>query len=111
GGVPGGGGGQRGSRGGLLAEASTAWPVKLTTVVLLLLPTAFTALGSPVVLLTVPSLVLRVILTDPSYWGTACHYNATVMPLLFIAAAAAIGRWRRALPPASAPGGPGRQRR
>jgi uncharacterized membrane protein len=111
GGVPGAVGGQPGSVGGLLAEASTAWPVKLTTVVLLLLPTAFTALGSPVVLLTLPSLVLRFISTDPSYWGTAWHYNATVMPILFIAAAAAIGRWLPALPAASAPGAPDPQAR
>jgi hypothetical protein len=30
------------------------------------------------------------------YWGTSFHYDATVMPILFIAAAEAIGRWRRA---------------
>jgi hypothetical protein len=45
GGVPGTVGGTPGSFGALLAEASTAWPVKLTTLVLLLLPTAFAALG------------------------------------------------------------------
>jgi hypothetical protein len=33
------------------------------------------------------------------------HYNATVMPILFIAAAEAIGRWQRA--PALAPAPPG----
>jgi uncharacterized membrane protein len=112
GGVPGTVGGTPGSFGALLAEASTAWPVKLTTLVLLLLPTAFAALGSPVALLAVPSLVLRFISTDPSYWGTAWHYNATVMPILFIAAAEAIGRWRRAEQAASTAGGragPGRR--
>jgi uncharacterized membrane protein len=88
-------GGQPGSVGDLLARMGTGWPIKLTTVVMLLLPTAFAALGSPVMLLTVPSLVLRFVSITPSYWGTAWHYNATVMPILFIAAADAIGRWRR----------------
>ena len=43
----------------------------------------------------IPSLVLRFISIDPFYWGTGWHYNATVMPILFIAAAEAIGRWQR----------------
>ena len=80
----------------LLVQAGGNWPVKGPTVALLLLPTAFAALGSPVVLLAVPSLLLRFISTNPSYWGTGWHYDATVMPILFIAAAEAIGRWRRA---------------
>jgi hypothetical protein len=84
----------------------TGWPVKLTTVVMLLLPTAFAALGSPVALIAIPSLVLRFISTDTSYWGTAWHYNATVMPILFIAAAEAIGRWQRAASPRFASGPP-----
>ena len=53
-------------------------------------------LGSPVALIALPSLALRFMSTNTAYWGTACHYNATVMPILFIAAAEAIGRWRRA---------------
>jgi uncharacterized membrane protein len=98
-------GGGTNSFGSLLAHAGTAWPTKLTTVVMLLLATAFIALGSPVALLAIPSLVLRFISIDPFYWGTGWHYNATVMPILFIAAAEAIGRWRRA--PALAPAPPG----
>jgi uncharacterized membrane protein len=89
------GGGKPFSVGGLLAQTSTAWPTKVLTVVMLLLPTAFIALGSPAAWLVVPSLALRFISTNPSYWGTAWHYNATVMPILFLAAAEAIGRWRR----------------
>jgi uncharacterized membrane protein len=108
------GGGQPFSVGRLLHQTGTAWPTKALTVVMLLLPTAFVALGSPVALLAVPSLVLRFIGTDPSYWGTAWHYNATVMPLLFLAAAEAVGRWRRlpalAWPPAVRPPAPGRAR-
>jgi uncharacterized membrane protein len=99
-------GGGPGSVGALLDRMSTGWPIKLTTVVMLLLPTAFAALGSPVALVALPSLVLRFISTDTSYWGTAWHYNATVMPILFIAAAEAIGRWRRAASPGSTSGPP-----
>jgi uncharacterized membrane protein len=106
GGVAGPVGGQAGTVGSLLAHLDAGWPIKLMTVVMLLLPTAFAALGSPVVLLTIPSLVLRFISTDTSYWGTAWHYSATVMPIVFIAAAEAIGRWRRrpALAWSAAPG-------
>jgi len=79
---------------GLIRQGFYAWPVKLQTVVMLLLPTAFIALGSPVALVAVPSLALRFITTNSSYWGTLWHYNATVMPVLFIAAADTLARWR-----------------
>ncbi len=82
---------------GLARQTFYAWPVKLQTVVMLLLPTAFIALGSPVALVALPSLALRFISTNSSYWGTLWHYNATVMPVLFIAAVDALARWR-ALP-------------
>jgi uncharacterized membrane protein len=90
------GGGKPFSVGTLLAQAGGGWPTKGQTLVLLLLPTAFAALGSPVALIALPSLVLRFISTNTAFWGTAFHYDATVMPILFIAAAEAIGRWRRA---------------
>jgi uncharacterized membrane protein len=90
------GGGKKFSVGALLVQAGGGWPTKAQTIVLLLLPTAFAALGSPVALLTVPSLALRFISTNSAFWGTGFHYNATVMPILFIAAADGIRRWRRA---------------
>ena len=90
------GGGQPFSVGALLTQAGGGWPTKGQTLVLLLLPTAFAALGSPVALIALPSLVLRFISTNTAFWGTAFHYDATVMPVLFIAAAEAIARWRRA---------------
>jgi hypothetical protein len=79
----------------VLIQAGGGWPTKAQTLVLLLLPTAFAALGSPVALIALSSLALRFISPNTAYWGTAFHYNATVMPILFIAAAEAIGRWRR----------------
>ncbi len=78
----------------LIGQTASGWPTKLQTVVMLLLPTAFAALGSPVSLLALPSLALRFMSTNTAYWGTDWHYNATLMPILFIAAAEAIGRWR-----------------
>ena len=91
---------------GLVKQAGGGWPTKGPTLVLLLLPTVFAALGSPVALIALPSLVLRFVSTNSLFWGTSFHYNATVMPVLFIAAAEAIARWRRSsalawpLPPA-----------
>jgi uncharacterized membrane protein len=90
------GGGKPFSISALLVQAGGGWPTKGQTLVLLLLPTAFAALGSPVALLALPSLALRFISPNTAYWGTDFQYNATIMPILFIAAAEAIGRWRRA---------------
>ena len=77
---------------GLIGQFFHAWPDKLQTIVLLLLPTAFIALGSPMVLIAGPSLLLRLESTNSSYWGTSWHYNATVMPIIFIAAIDAMVR-------------------
>ena len=106
------GGGKSFSAGALLVQAGGGWPTKAQTLALLFLPTAFAALGSPVALVAVPSLLLRFISTNQMFWGTAWHYNATVMPILFIAAAEAMGRWRRTpaiawlVPAGTAPSGP-----
>jgi uncharacterized membrane protein len=97
------GGGKPFSAGAVLVQAGGGWPTKAPTLVMLLLPTAFIALGSPVALLAVPSLALRFISANSAYWGTGWHYDATVMPILFIAAVEAMGRWRR-LPALSPPG-------
>lgn len=78
---------------GLVRQSFYAWPVKLQTVVMLLLPTAFIALGSPVALVAVPSLALRFVSTNSYYWGTLWHYDATVMPVLFIAAIDTMACW------------------
>jgi len=81
---------------------------------MILLPTAFIALRSPFVLAAVPSLALRFVGTNNSYWGTYWHYNATVMPVVFIAAIDAIARIRAARAArecwAAAEGGAGGQR-
>ena len=75
---------------GLVSQLTTGASTKLPTLVMILLPTAFIALRSPLVLAAVPSLVLRFLGTNSSYWGTNWHYNATVMPIVFIAAVEAL---------------------
>jgi uncharacterized membrane protein len=88
------GGGSPLSVASLASQTAASWPIKLQTVVMLLLPTAFAALGSPVALLGLPSLALRFVSTNNLFWGIDYHYNATIMPILFIAAIEALGRWQ-----------------
>jgi uncharacterized membrane protein len=76
----------------LARQVLHAWPDKLQTVVMLLLPTAFIALRSPLVLIAVPSVLLRFVSTDSSFWSTYWHYNATLMPIMFVAAIDALAR-------------------
>jgi uncharacterized membrane protein len=96
------------SIGALWSTLSDGASTKLPTLAMILLPTAFIALRSPVLLAALPSLALRAINTNPAYWGTAWHYNATVMPIVFIAAIDAMARIRaRQSAEASRPAGPG----
>jgi uncharacterized membrane protein len=84
---------------GSLRQLFTSWPTKLQTTLMILLPTAFIALRSPLVLVALPSVALRFLGTSPNFWGTEWHYNATVMPIIFIAAVDAIARIRAARGP------------
>jgi len=84
------------SASGLIAQVFAGSGTKLPTLALILLPTAFLALRSPLVLAAVPSLALRFVATNPYYWGTDWHYNATVMPIVFIAAIDGMVRIRAA---------------
>ena len=92
------------SLGGLWANLNNGVATKLPTLALILLPTAFLALRSPLVLAAVPSLALRFIGLNPSYWGTQWHYNATVMPIVFIAAIDGMARIRARRAPAAREG-------
>jgi uncharacterized membrane protein len=91
---------------GLVRQLLHAWPDKLQTLVMLLLPTAFIALRSPIALIAVPSLLLRFVSTNSSFWGTYWHYNATVMPIFFIAAVDALARIGAAMDADAAAAGP-----
>ena len=67
---------------------------KLWTTFLILLPVAFLALRSPLALIALPSLALRFVSTNSYFWGTNWHYDATVMPILFLAAVDGMARFR-----------------
>ena len=78
----------------VLAQLGHSYVPKLWTTLLILLPVAFLALGSPLALVALPSLALRFVSTNAMYWGSGYHYNATVMPIVFIAAIDTLARIR-----------------
>jgi uncharacterized membrane protein len=78
----------------VLAQLGHSYVPKLRTTLLILLPVAFLALGSPLALVALPSLALRFVSTNTAYWGSGYHYNATVMPIVFIAAIDTLARIR-----------------
>jgi uncharacterized membrane protein len=75
---------------GLLSPAD----IKLSTLGMLLGITGFLALRSPLLLVALPTLGWRFVSSDRDYWGTAWHYNAVLMPVLFLALVDAIRRLR-----------------
>jgi uncharacterized membrane protein len=60
-------------------------PVKVGTLLMVLVPTAFAALRSPLALIAVPTLAWRFASENPYYWGTGFHYSAVLMPVMFAA--------------------------
>jgi len=82
------------SPGAAVGQFFSDWPGKLETTIFLLLPVAFLALRSPLALLAVPMLGLRFESSNTAYWGTGWHYNATVMPIVFLAAVDGLARLR-----------------
>lgn len=87
-------GGQHPLAPSVLAQLGHPYVPKLRTTLLILLPVAFLALGSPIALVAVPGLALRFVSTNSAYWGAGYHYNATVMPVVFIAAIGTLARIR-----------------
>lgn len=67
---------------------------RMGTLLLLLATTAFTALGSPVVLAAVPTLAWRFLSGNEGHWGTGWHYSLVLMPIMFVAAVDGITRLR-----------------
>lgn len=68
---------------------------KYETLWLLLLAGGFLFLRSPLALVMLPTLLWRFVAENPFYWGPAWHYNAVLMPILFIALIDAIRGARR----------------
>jgi len=58
---------------------------KLTTICYLLIPTAFSALGSSIFLITLPTLAGRFISENSSNWSSGFHYDAVLVPIVFVA--------------------------
>lgn len=72
--------------------------LKLKTLVMLLAPTAFLALRSPLALIAVPTIVWRFASDNPTYWGHHWHYSAVLMPILFAAFIEGLTHLRRLRP-------------
>jgi uncharacterized membrane protein len=87
-------GGHGAGLGAAVSQLGASWLAKLRTTLLILLPVGFLALGSPLGLVALPSLLLRFVSINSSYWGDGFHYNATVMPIVFLAAVDALSRAR-----------------
>jgi uncharacterized membrane protein len=78
-----------------VAPGGHGWlPPRLNTLLLLLAPTAFVALRSPLLALMLPTLGWRFISHNPAYWGTAYHYNGILVPIVFGAMVDALARDR-----------------
>ncbi|AWZ06057.1 MULTISPECIES: DUF2079 domain-containing protein [unclassified Streptomyces] len=89
------GGGAGGGFTDLLAKVTVGLvtpETKAVTLVLVLAPTLFLALRSPLVLIAVPGLLWRGVSDQPVHWGTGYHYSLTVMPIVFAAFVDALGR-------------------
>ena len=69
---------------------------KLATIALVVLPTGLLALRSPLALAALPTLAWRMLSDDPAYWGTAFHYSAVLMPVVFAAFVDVLARGPRA---------------
>ncbi|MFF9157776.1 DUF2079 domain-containing protein [Streptomyces sp. NPDC014846] len=58
---------------------------KVTTFALLLAPTLFLALRSPLLWIALPTLVWRFASSNQLHWGTSFHYSLVLMPVVFAA--------------------------
>jgi uncharacterized membrane protein len=58
---------------------------KAILLVMLLAPTAFVALRSPVLLLALPTMAWRLLSQQWEYWALDFHYSAVLMPIVFVA--------------------------
>ncbi|WP_405788705.1 DUF2079 domain-containing protein [Streptomyces sp. NBC_00029] len=67
---------------------------KVTTLILILAPTLFLALRSPLLLIALPTVVWRLASDYPAHWGTGYHYALPIMPIVFAAFIDALHRRR-----------------
>ena len=75
------------------------WPVvKWRTLAWVFGITGLLCLRSPLLIVAVPTLAWRFSSADQSYWGTAWHYSAVLMPIVFLAAVDGMVRLERSGP-------------
>lgn len=67
---------------------------KAVTLLVLLAPTALLAVCSPLAILALPTLAWRFASSDTLYWQTGFHYDAVLVPIIFLAALDGLGRLR-----------------
>ena len=68
---------------------------RATTMLLLLVVTAFLALRSPLMILVLPTLAWRFVSTNQNFWGQSFHYDLLLMPIVFAALVDGVVRARR----------------
>ncbi|MFE3325184.1 DUF2079 domain-containing protein [Streptomyces sp. NPDC059176] len=73
--------------------------VKAMTLVLVFAPSALVALRSPLSLIAVPTLAWRMMSANGFHWGTAFHYSAVLMPVVFAGLIDALTGYRRSADP------------
>ncbi|MFF3319693.1 DUF2079 domain-containing protein [Streptomyces sp. NPDC003035] len=57
--------------------------IKAMTLILVFAPSALLALRSPLAMIAVPTLAWRMVSENGFHWGTAFHYSAILMPVVF----------------------------
>ncbi|MFF0437660.1 DUF2079 domain-containing protein [Streptomyces sp. NPDC004327] len=68
--------------------------LKATTLILVFAPSALLALRSPLALIALPTLLWRMASENVFHWGTAFHYSAILMPVVFAGLLDVLGRER-----------------
>ncbi|MFI9581254.1 DUF2079 domain-containing protein [Streptomyces sp. NPDC052236] len=68
--------------------------IKAMTLVLVFAPSALLALRSPLALLALPTLAWRMLSQIDFHWGTAFHYSAVLMPIVFAGLIDTLRQWR-----------------
>ncbi|MFD0146091.1 MULTISPECIES: DUF2079 domain-containing protein [unclassified Streptomyces] len=75
--------------------------IKAMTLILVFAPSALLALRSPLSLIAVPTLGWRMFSENTFHWGTAYHYSAILMPVVFAGLIDVLGRERQTGKPPS----------
>jgi uncharacterized membrane protein len=91
------------SKAGVADGGGAGVPAKLWGLALLLIPVAFTALRSPLLLIVAPTVGWHLLSDNPAYSGTRFHYAVMLMPVVFLAAVDGLvklrgRRWSRHVP-------------